>query len=496
MLRTNSLLALSITVAAAAYTLGAMSIGSGVLDSDTLSLIVAWDLLSEGVAVANWQLAVPKFLPILVDGLAHETAGLPGVLARSVATSTLVVAAVFLFLSRAYSATAGAVGAVFLLADRTLWEGTFGGNSTGLFLLFLLGAAVTLLRDRGAEINVDAEIWLVLAALVRQEGVVFLVLLGAVFTWQGRRQGVVAIATRASLTLLLVVAVLASHWVVSMALTSDHLSSGEIARRNAEVLRVVATPGGADGFLMTCIDLLSGLLRPLIWYLVIVPLGWYAAFRKFPRAGAVLGALALVPVAYCGVLHSLGLPLFERFLLPTAVAAHLCAAIAYLHLWRASDGRLAGLPPYAAKALVALVALAALTVGLRDSWHSRQGYLLPESRARRSYAEGLREMGTSPSTEGPVLASALHYPFAILQGPWEAGAVEQDQFVLAADPDAASLSRFQSILYDHEAGALQVLLGDYLRTESDERLHIGDARYQVVWVSADDRFEFLRRVSP
>ncbi len=482
--------------AVCAYLIVGAEIGAGALDSDTLSLLVGWDLLREGVAVDNWQMAVPKFLPIIVDGLAYEMAGLPGVLARSVVTSALVVSAGFWLLTRAYSAAAGAVFAVFLLANRAMWEGTFGGNSTVLFLLCLLGAAVMLLRERGPEVNEHAGLWLVLAALVRQEGVVFLGLLGVVLAWQVRKKGAAAMATRATLTLLTVVVVLASHSLMSMALTSDHLSSQEIARHNAEVLRAVAAPEGADGFLMTCIDFLGGLLRPLIWYAVIVPLGWYAAARKLPRAGAVLVALALVPLAYCGVLHSMGLPLFERFLLPTAVAAHLCAAIGYVHLWRAADGRLAGLPPQVAKAVIALVALVALTVSLRDAWHSRQGYLLSESTARRSYAEGLREISASPSTEGPVLASGLHYPYAILHGPWVAGDVEQDQFVLAADPDAEQLSRFQIILYDRDAGAMQELLGGSLVSEAVERLRMGDTRYKVAWMSADERFEFLRKVSP
>ena len=497
LLQTNRFLALGVALAAAAvYSVAGLSVGSGALDSDTLSLVVAWDLLREGVAVDHWQMAVPKFLPIIVDGLAYEMGGLPGVLVRSVLTSALVVAAGFRFLSRAYSAAAGAVFAVFLLANRAMWEGTFGGNSTVLFLLCLLVAAVMLLRERGAEVNEDAGLWLVLAALVRQEGVVFLGLLGVVLAWQARKKGAAAMATRAILTLLAVVVVLASHSLMSMALTSDHLSSHEIARHNAEVLRAVAAPQAAGGFLMTCIDFLGGLLRPLIWYAVIVPLGWYAAARKLPRAGAVLVALALIPLAYCGVLHSMGLPLFERFLLPTAVAAHLCAAIGYVHLWRAADRRLAGLPPQVAKALIALVALAALSVSLRDTWYSRQGYLLAESTARRSYTEGLQEMSASPSTVGPVLASGLHYPYAILQGRWGAGDVEQDQFVLAADPDAEQLSRFQIILYDRDARAMQDLLADYLVSEAAERLRIVDARYKVAWISADERFEFLRKVSP
>ena len=497
MLQTNRFLGLGVALAAAAvYSVAGLSVGSGALDSDTLSLVVAWDLLREGVAVDHWQMAVPKFLPIIVDGLAYEMGGLPGVLARSVLTSALVVAAGFWFLSRAYSAAAGAVFAVFLLANRAMWEGTFGGNSTVLFLLCLLVAAVMLLRERGGEVNEDAGVWLVLAALVRQEGVVFLGLLGVVLAWQARKKGAAAMAARATLTLLAVVAVVASHSLMSMALTNDHLSSSEIARRNANILQTIAAPTSAGGFLTTSSDLLAGQLRPLILYVVIVPLGWYAASRKLPLAGAALGALALVPVAYCGVLHSIGLPLFERFLFPTVVAVHLCAAIGYLHLWRAAEERLAGLPPQVAKALIALVALAALSVSLRDTWHSRQGYLLAESRARRSYSEGLWEMSASPSTEGPVLASGLHYPYAILQGPWAVSDVEQDQFVLEADPDTEQLSRFQIILYDRDARAMQDLLGAYLVSEAAERLRIGDARYKVAWMSADGRFEFLRKVSP
>ncbi len=415
------------------YGLVGADIGAGALDSDTLSLVVSWNLLREGVALDHWQLAVPKLLPIVLDGLSYEIGGLPAVLARSVLTSALTLAAAFWFLGRAYSAGAGAIAGVFLLADRALWEGMFGGNSTVLFLLCLLGAAATLLDEQGEEVNVNAGVWLVAAALVRQEGVAFVGLLGAV---------------------------LASHAVISMALTSDALSSHEIARGNAEALLAVA------------------------------------AAENAPRAGAILAALALVPVLYCWVLYSMDLPLFERFLLPTAVAAHLCAAAGYLHLWRVSDGRLAGLPSHVAKALIALIALGALAVSLRDAWHSHQGYLLAESGARRMYAEGLRVAAASPSAEDPVLVSGLHYPYAILQGPWGARDVRQDQFVLAAGPEAEELSRFRYILYDRHAAAMRRLIAPYSDTNPPERLRIGAARYQLVWASAGGRFKFFRKVTP
>ena len=432
----NKSRAVTAAVAVAAvcfYGLVGADIGAGALDSDTLSLVVSWNLLREGVALDHWQLAVPKLLPIVLDGLSYEIGGLPAVLARSVLTSALTLAAAFWFLGRAYSAGAGAIAGVFLLADRALWEGMFGGNSTVLFLLCLLGAAATLFDEQGEEVNVNAGVWLVAAALVRQEGVAFVGLLGAV---------------------------LASHAVISMALTSDALSSHEIARGNAEALLAVA------------------------------------AAENAPRAGAILAALALVPVLYCWVLYSMDLPLFERFLLPTAVAAHLCAAAGYLHLWRVSDGRLAGLPSHVAKALIALIALGALAVSLRDAWHSHQGYLLAESGARRMYAEGLRVAAASPSAEGPVLVSGLHYPYAILQGPWGARDVRQDQFVLAAGPEAEELSRFRYILYDRHAAAMRRLIAPYSDTNPPERLRIGAARYQLVWASAGGRFKFFRKVTP
>ena len=459
----NKSRAVTAAVAVAAvcfYGLVGADIGAGALDSDTLSLVVSWNLLREGVALDHWQLAVPKLLPIVLDGLSYEIGGLPAVLARSVLTSAFTLAAAFWFLGRAYSAGAGAIAGVFLLADRALWEGMFGGNSTVLFLLCLLGAAATLLDEQGEKVNVNAGVWLVAAALVRQEGVAFVGLLGAVFAWQARKRGAGAVASRAAMVAVMVAAVLASHAVISMALTSDALSSHEIARGNAEALLAVA------------------------------------AAENAPRAGAILAALALVPVLYCWVLYSMDLPLFERFLLPTAVAAHLCAAAGYLHLWRVSDGRLAGLPSHVAKALIALIALGALAVSLRDAWHSHQGYLLAESGARRMYAEGLRVAAASPSAEGPVLVSGLHYPYAILQGPWGARDVRQDQFVLAAGPEAEELSRFRYILYDRHAAAMRRLIAPYSDTNPPERLRIGAARYQLVWASAGGRFKFFRKVTP
>ena len=444
----------------------------------------------------NWQLAVPKALPIVLDGLLYDWGGLWAVLARSIMTGALAVATACAVLARAYSVSAGLVAGLFLIVDRSLWEGTLGGNSTVLLVLFLLGAALALSRRPDGKVGIGALALVTAAALTRQEALAFLGIVGGVFALQARLRGAGAVVARSLLVLSLIAAVLAIHSGASMALTAEGLSTYDIARRNSEMLQAVASDRAAEpGFLATCFGFLARLLRPWFWYLLIVPIGWVALARHSRPAAIIAAALALIPLAYCAVLYQMDLVLFERFLLPTVISAHLCAAVGYVDLWRGAARRLAGSRLHVARSLVVLVALGALGVSLRDAWYSRQGYLIAESKTRSSSLQGLQQLPEPESSRDEALVSGLHYPFVALEWSWDVRQLWQDQFVFASDPTSDRLRRFRHILYDRDAVVMRRLLEPFLRNGADP-LIIGHLPYEVRWTSKDGRFKFFRRVKP
>ena len=132
--------------ALAFYLITGWDIGADALDSDTLSLVLQWKLIRDGVVLENWTLSTPKFLPVVVDGALYELGGDTAVLARSLVTSSMLVAlaAAFAHLTFGWQASLAAAG--LLLLGRTTFSSAYGGNSTILYATFLLGAALCFLK--------------------------------------------------------------------------------------------------------------------------------------------------------------------------------------------------------------------------------------------------------------------------------------------------------------------------------------------------------------
>jgi hypothetical protein len=479
------------------YALAGWGIGADVLDSDTLSLVLAWHLLRDGVQVESWQLAVPKALPIILDGGLYELAGPFAVLTRSVLAAVGLLVTTFWLLHKSYSSAAGLLAVGFLLANRTLLISTLGGNATVFFTLALLGAAVAFAEwPPSKSAMVTGLACLTVAALLRQEGLAFLALAGVgLLASNYRPHPKRAVASLLAAGGLLVCVLFIQVWVAG-ALTVDHLSDVEIARNHAAVMNTVAAATGIErpGLPAEMYRLLAFLLRPWPWYLAVGAVGAAALWRRSAPTAVLLAAMVVTPLAYCVLFGRLDLPLFERFLFPTAVAVHLFSAVGCCRLWDWLQERASRYGLWAARAFVALAVLAAWTVAARDCWYEWQGYLKPEAAARREFSQGLARISSKGTGSEPLLVSGLHYPYAILQTGADINRVHQDGFVLADDPRPERLRRFKYILYDRNAEFLQRLLDPYLSCEAAAcRLRIADQSYEAVWTSRGGQFVFFAR---
>ncbi|NJN83285.1 MAG: hypothetical protein HC802_14050 [Caldilineaceae bacterium] len=131
--------------ALAFYLLAGWDIGADALDSDTLSMVLQWRLIGNGVVLDHWNLSTPKFLPVVLDGSLFELGGYGAVLARSLLTSALLIALATAFVHRAAGWQASLAAAGLLVTNRATFGSAFGGNSTVLYTTFLLGAALCFL---------------------------------------------------------------------------------------------------------------------------------------------------------------------------------------------------------------------------------------------------------------------------------------------------------------------------------------------------------------
>lgn len=483
--------------AAAVYAALGWGIGPDALDSDTLSLIVSWRMLTEGVAAEHWQMAVPKPLLMLVDGALYEVFGGWGALCRSVLSAAALLAAAVQFMGRAYGKAAAAVVFAFLLVDRSLLAYTFGGNSTLAFAMSLAAAAAFALEWPSRRAVFGAGAFLFLAALLRQEGAAFLALGGAAALWQAARQSRPEFLRYAAGGAALGVAALLTNIFLVAPLTEGALSSFELARHNAEILRETHLSSGTEeGFFSTAGGFLARLLRPAGWYAVMAPLGLWALWARSRGAAVAVAALAGLPLSYCAAMSWLGLPLSIRFLLPAAVAAHLAAAAAYVFIWNRTA--LTRRRLLAGRAALAVLVLAVWAIAVRDLRGVRNGYLLHEAEARRAYRAGLAELA-SLAAGGPdatVLATGRYYPLVVLESKFGIRRVFHDEFLLARDAGPEKVRDFDYILWDEQAAALRRIAGAQPECGEDGcRLEIAGRGYCSLWRSRDDRFIFFSRTA-
>ena len=491
--------------ALAFYVIAGWDVGADALDSDTLSLALQWKLIREGTVLDEWVLSTPKFLPVVVDGPLYELGGDRAVLTRSLMTSSLLVALGAAFAHLTLGWQAGLVAASLLLCGRVTFTSAFGGNSTILYMTFLLGAAVCFLKWPSRRALFAGLLLLFGASLARIEGLAYLGLAGlGLSTVYWKRERKISLLTAAA-TAGLVLAVFAADLWTPSTLSGRVRSARSVALELNEHAKEFAAVTGGEGvygqaigrieqsYAETAAYHLSRVIRPVF---VLVPMalaGLFLVRKRQPLAALLLVLLGVTPLIYCGVLHYMGVALFDRFFLPTAVAVLVGAALA-VHEALAHLAALRARPAaWAAGAVVSLVFAGLLGIGARDIYYSKQSYLLWRAENLRVYKAGLARLKDTDVRDKRLLVYDWHHGYTSLVLNVDAAKVDHlSHAVLMGTPDDR-LSEFDYLLYGEGAGEVDRLFEGAACRGGRCTLDTSSSRFETFWVSPDGEFQFFKK---
>ena len=381
--------------------------GSTALDNDTLSLVLAWKLIREGVILDQWTIATPKPLLILVDGLLWQLFGPSAVVLRSILTFGALVGFSALLVGRYWGAATGAAVAVFLAAHRELLTSTMSGNSTIAFTTCLVAALVLRRRPTAALLAIFA------ATLVRGEGLAYLGLALVAIPFFAPPEA----KRRAAALAILLIGLAPLIDAIAPSVISGRLRSNfEVTREISEASVIRARRAAGEDYHLdhyrrlessyaeTLTLLLGRHLRPLPFYIFGILLGVWAWRRHSPSGLRLILYLGIPPLIYCWAFHLVGFAVFGRFLLPTTVAALILTVTGLVWLaqqlsrWRfASAG-------------VALVGAVALVVVLRDARNDQRGYLTQAAQSQANFQEMLEPLAHIPLQNKRLLVSGAWWP--------------------------------------------------------------------------------------
>ena len=182
---------------------------------------------------------------------------------------------------------------------------------------------------------------LVGACLTRIEGLTYLGLAGVGLCaahWRSNRRR--AIVTAGASAILVLVVFAADLWVPSSlsgrvrSARAVTLELNERAKALAEVTAGEGIYGQAverieQGYGETAIHHLNRVIRPMFVLVPIAVAGLLVVQRRRPLAALLLTLVAVTPLIYCAVLHFLGVALFDRFFLPSAVVVAIAASYSF-----------------------------------------------------------------------------------------------------------------------------------------------------------------------
>lgn len=393
--------------AALIYAAIALLPGATALDNDTLSLVLAWKLIREGVVLDQWTIATPKPLLILVDGLLWELLGLSAVVVRSVVTFGALVGFTALLVGRYWGATTATIVAVILTAHRELLTATLSGNSSVAFATCLVAALVVRTRLSASLLALFA------ASLIRSEGLVYLglavVAIPFVAPPEGRRKA-------AGLAILLIGLAPLIDAIAPSLISGRFRTNFEVTREISEAATVRAKrTTGQDyhldhyrrlesSYAETLTLLLGRHLRPLPFYVFGSLLGLWAWRQRSTSGLRLMLYLGIPPLIYCWAFHLMGFAVFGRFLLPTTIAALILTVTGLI--WLAQQ--LSRWP--LARAAVAIVGTAALAVAIRDAYYDQRGYLMESARSQADFRQMIEPLANEPLGSKRLLVSGAWWP--------------------------------------------------------------------------------------
>jgi hypothetical protein len=493
--------------ALAFYLVAGWDIGADVLDSDTLSLVLQWQLVRDGVVLDDWILSTPKFLPVVLDGPLYQLGRDGAVLGRSLLTSALLVALAATFAHLAVGWQAGLVTAGLLLLSRTTFASAFGGNSTALYVTFLAGAALCFLKWPSRRPVVAGLLLLFTASLTRIEGLSYLGLAAvALFaaSWKSDRRFSLlsAVATAG----LIATVFLADLWVPTT--VSGRLRSGrsvtlelnERAKKIAEVrqgdeMYAEAVARIDQGYPETAFYLIGRTMRPMILFVAMGFAGLILFRAHAPLAVLILIQLGAAPLVYCAVLHLLEIALFERFFLPTAVAMTIAASFAFQEALSRLTKLRSRKVAWAGLTVVALLLVGTLGIGGRDVYYHKNGYLRWRAGNLRDYAMGLARLKDTDLRGKRLLVYGWHHGYTNLTLPTYPPNVSHDGDALILDPLGDALSGFDYLLYGEGDSDVDRLFQGMICRDGQCRLETPTARFETFWVSPRGEFKFFRKTT-
>ena len=491
--------------AVAFYLIAGWDVGEDALDSDTLSLVLQWKLIRTGVVLDDWILSTPKFLPVVVDGPLYELGRGGAVLARSLLTSSLLVALAAAFVHMAAGRQASLAAAGLLLLNRTIFTTAFGGNSTALYTTFLIGSALCFVKWPSRRPVVAGLLLLFGASLTRVEGLSYLGLAAvALFAASWKRDRKFSFLSAIVAAGLIATVFLADLWVPTT--LSGRLRSGrsvtlelnerakQIAElRQGEEIYAEAVARIEQGYAETALHLLGSAMRPLFLYgpLGLAGLIWLRG--RAPLPVLIVSLLGAAPLVYCAVLHFLGVALFERFYLPTAVAMVMATSFALQGAVARSTKLNSRKLAWAGLATVAVLPAGLLGIGGRDIYYHKSGYLLWRAANLRQYAEGLEQLKDTDLSNKQILVNGWHYAYTNLVLDTSVPKVRHDSDALILDVPGDRLSQFDYLLYGEGDADVDSLFKGMVCGAGSCRLETGVARFETFWVSPRGEFKFFRK---
>ncbi|MDA1314959.1 MAG: hypothetical protein O2968_16640 [Acidobacteria bacterium] len=487
------------------YLIAGWDIGADALDSDTLSLVLQWKLVRSGVVLDDWILSTPKFLPVVVDGALYELGRDGAVLARSLLTSALLIAlaAAFVHLVAGWQASLAAAG--LLLLNRTTFTAAFGGNSTALYTTFLIASALCFVKWPSRRPVVAGLLLLFGASLTRIEGLSYVGLAAvALFAASWKHDRKFSFLSAIVAAGLIATVFLADLWVPTT--LSGRLRSGrsvalelnerakEIAEvRQGEEMYAAAVTRIEQGYPETALYLLGHVMRPLFLFVPMALAGLILLRARAPLPVLIVSLLGAAPLVYCAVLHFLGVALFERFYLPTAVAMIIATSFAF----HEALTRLARLnsrkPAWAGLAIVALLLAGTLGIGGRDVYYHKSGYLLWRVANLREYAEGLVQLKDTDLSDKQILVYGWHHAYTNLVLHTYVPNVSHDGDALVHGAPGDRLSQFDYLLYGEGDADVDSLFAGMVCGAESCWLESGTARFETFWVSPSGEFKFFRK---
>ena len=500
--------AVAVFIAALAfYVIAGWGIGADALDSDTLSLVLQWKLIRNGVVLDDWILSTPKFLPVVVDGTLYELGGDGAVFARSLVTSSLLVALAAAFAHLALGWQASLATAGLLLFGRTTFSSAFGGNSTILYATFLVGAAVCFLKWPSRRAMFAGLLLLFAACLTRIEGLAYLGLAGAVLfavSWKHERR--LSFLTAGATAGLILAVFAADLWVPSTlsgrlrSARSVTLELNERAKTIAQVTEGEGIYGQAvgrieQGYIETAAYNLSRVIRPIVVLLPMALAGFILILARKPLPAFLLILLAITPLIYCAVLHFAGVALFDRFFLPTAVAIMIGAAFTIQEALKRTTALGSRRAAWVGSAAIFVVLAGLLGIGARDIYYNKKGYLLWRADSLREYKAGLAQLKDTDLRGKRLLVYGWHHGYTNLVLDVDTAKVDHLGDVVLIDPSDDRLARFDYLLYGKGDSDVDRLFQDVVCSDDHCSLETPSARFETFWVSPNGEFRFFRKTS-